>query len=102
MYDPFGEDEEDFNICDLLERHLRSKLYSLKALIKSGLISDYRACHVYVSDGEDSVDIMDLVSESAIFINNNDLKESLMSNIQDIKGVRKICFLREPLKAKLI
>ena len=46
----------------------------------------YRAGHVYVRDGEDSVDIMDLVSEKAVFINNNDLKESLMSNIQDIKG----------------
>ena len=51
-----------------------------------------RAGHVYVSDREDSVDIMDLVSEQAVFINNNDMKESLMSNIQDIKGVKKICF----------
>ena len=52
----------------------------------------YRAGHVYVSDREDSVDIMGLVSEQAVFINNNDLKESVMSNIQDIKGVKKICF----------
>ena len=55
-----------------------------------------------MSDGEDSVDIMDLVSESAVFINNNDLKESLMSNIQDIKGVEKFGFVREPLKANFI
>ena len=51
-----------------------------------------------MSDGEDSVDIMDLVSENAVFINNNDLKESLMSNIQDIKGVVLICLSRESLK----
>ena len=68
MYDPFGEDEEDFNICDLLERHLR-------------------AGHVYVSDSEHSVEIMELLYENTVHINNNDIKESLMSNIQDIKGV---------------
>ena len=55
---------------------------------------------MYVSDREDSVDIMDLVSEQAVFINNNDMKESLMSNIQDIKGVKKICFLGNHLKLK--
>ena len=68
MYDPFGEDEEDFNICDLLERHLR-------------------AGNAYVRDSEDSVEIMNLLSENSVLINNNDIKESLMSNIQDIKGV---------------
>ena len=70
MYDPFGEDEEDFNICDLLERHLR-------------------AGRVYVSDSENSVEIMDLLYENTVHVNNNDIKESLMSNIQDIKGVFK-------------
>ena len=39
------------------------------------------------------MEIMDLLSENEVFINNNDLKETLMSNIQDIKGV-KISFLR--------
>ena len=42
MYDLFREDEEDFNICDLLERHLR-------------------AGHAYVSDSEHSVEIMESI-----------------------------------------
>ena len=48
----------------------------------------FRAGNVYVTDSEDSLEIMDLLSENEVFINNNDLKESLMSNIQDIKGVK--------------
>ena len=43
---------------------------------------------------------MDLLSENEVFINNNDLKESLMSNIQDIKGV-KILFLKELIVKRL-
>ena len=49
---------------------------------------DSRAGNVYVTDSEDSLEIMDLLSENEVFINNNDLKETLMSNIQDIKGVK--------------
>ena len=87
MYDPFGEDEEDFNICDLLERHLRSLL---RCALKRFADFASRAGNVYVTDSEDSLEIMDLLSENEVFINNNDLKETLMSNIQDIKGVKRV------------
>ena len=52
----------------------------------------FRAGNVYVTDSEDSLEIMDLLSENEneVFINNNDLKETLMSNIQDIKGVKRV------------
>ena len=39
-------------------------------------------------DSEDSLEIVDMLFENEVFINNNDLKETLMSNIQDIKGVK--------------
>ena len=82
MYDPFGEDEEDYNICDLLERHLRSTSECLNGVT----LSCRRAGHVYVSSSEDTPEILDAESESAEFINNNDRYQTLMSNIQDIKG----------------
>ena len=82
MYDPFGEDEEDYNICDLLERHLRSTWESLSGVT----LSCRRAGNVYVSHSEDTPEILDAESESAAFINNNDRYQTLMSNIQDIKG----------------
>ena len=82
MYDPFGEDEEDYNICNLLERHLRSTSEFLDCVI----LSCRRAGHVYVSSSEDTPEILDAESESAEFINNNDRYQTLMSNIQDIKG----------------
>ena len=62
LYDPFGEDDEDFNINELLNRHLRaSKEYATN-----------------------SVSLMDILENEEMEECNDD--ETLVANMKEIKG----------------
>ena len=87
MYDPFGEDDEDFDINELLDRHIRSCF--TEEIFKIVLWFCDRAGTEYVSEYNDYPDLHDVevkLNPSAAFTNNNN-QESLISNMQDIKGV---------------
>ena len=94
LYDPFGEDDEDFDINELLDRHLRSYKNECEFLIVLWFCD--RAGTEYVTDYSDYLDVHDVeVKINPIeSLTNNNNQESLISNIQDIKG---LCSTKTPL-----
>ena len=68
LYDPFGEDDEDFNINELLERHIR-------------------AGEEYITN---SMTIVDILEEEEVMSNDND---TMKSNIQDLKIMLEHCMI---------
>ena len=68
LYDPFGEDDEDFNINELLERHIR-------------------AGEEYITN---SMTIVDILEEEEVTNNDDD---TMKSNIQDLKIMLEHCMI---------